>query len=139
MGSTHPSAKSAASYSGHLDNEFIRVCVNLMQEASDLLQVRGSTLDFREPLTTPIFENLRSEMLCLPENEIDVLCTFYGGLDATRRLIRDETQAYDLKTAEEVARKVWPSRKVQLPGERPVVLAERLNEQAAAVAKELKI
>jgi hypothetical protein len=79
-----------------LDNEFIRVCVNLMQEAGDLLKIRKEslyTLDFREPLPTPIFDDLKSEMLCLPENEIDALCTFYGGLDATRRLIRDENRA----------------------------------------------
>jgi hypothetical protein len=136
-----------------LDNEFIRVCVNLMQEASDLSKVRQNslcTLDFREPLPTPIFDDLKSEMLCLPENEIDALCTFYGGLGQTRRLIRDETRAlglasvlghmlHDLRTAEEVARKVWPTRKVHLPNEHAALLADKLREQAAAVAKALEL
>jgi hypothetical protein len=77
-----------------LDNEFVRVCVNLIQYANDLsksLSYPGQTVGFKEPPPNPIFEDARLELLCLPEQEIDVLCTFYGGLDATRREIRDES------------------------------------------------
>ena len=88
-------------------------------------------------------------MLCLlPETEIDALCTFYGGLDATRREIRAEGAFnaskilghvyHDLRVAEEVVRKVWPIRKVQFRGEQQAVsLADRLNEQATAIATTL--
>jgi hypothetical protein len=45
---------------------------------------------------------------------------------------------HDLIIAEEVARKIWPNRKVQLSGEQPCVLADKLKEQAAAAAKALE-
>jgi len=133
-----------------LDNEFVRICVNLMQYASELsasLDCPGQTLDFGEPPPNPIFERLGSAMLCLPENEIDALCTFYGGLDATRREIRDESRAFnvmrilghvhhDLTTAEEVTRKIWPTRKVQFrKDEQPHSLADKLKERADAIAE----
>jgi hypothetical protein len=135
-----------------LDNEFIRVCVNLMQYAHELsksLNYEGQIAGFGEPLPNPIFESVRSELLCLPEAEIDVLCTFYSGLDATRREIRDESRAFnvyrilghvhhDLKTAEEAARKIWPTRKIQSAGGQLCVLADKLKEQADVVAKVLE-
>jgi hypothetical protein len=135
-----------------IDNEFIRVCLNLIEDAGVLVRLRKQslrTMDFKEPLRTPIFDDLKSEMLCLPENEIDALFTFYAGLDATRRSMRDTSRApsfyavaknmhLDLKAAEEVARKIWPTRKVQLPGGQTVRLADNLSEQAAAVAKALE-
>jgi hypothetical protein len=122
-----------------------------MQYASELLESLnspGQTVGFREPPPNPIFEDARLEILCLPEKEIDALCTFYGGLDATRREIRDESRAFnvlrilghvhhDLITAEEVARKIWPNRRVQLPGKQPCSLADKLKEQALAVSEAL--
>ena len=133
-----------------LDNEFVRVSVNHIRYARELLaslNCAGSTSFPKEPTPTPIFENLRQEMLCLPATEIDALCTFYGGLDATRREIKAdhafnvlrmlECVSNDLKAAEKVVKKVWPTRKVQFPGGQPRSLADTLHEQVAAIAEKL--
>jgi hypothetical protein len=127
----------------------LSVCARTSYNLSKSLSYPGQTVGFKEPPPNPIFEDARLELLCLPEQEIDLLCTFYGGLDATRREIRDESRAlnvfrilgnvrHDLIIAEEVARKIWPNRKVQLSGEQPCVLADKLKEQAAAAAKALE-
>jgi hypothetical protein len=149
-----------------LSNEFVRVSINMLQNATQLLLMRRSFLtqpsslhftDFDKfrPLPTPAFRALRIDILCLPEDEIDALCTFEGGLDATRRVIDEaalqaktgggalvidrllQNVAHDLETGAEVARKMWPSRKVQPPREPAYVLADGLKKQADTINREL--
>lgn len=144
-----------------LSTEFVRISVNMMKNATQLLSIQRSQrisdlstsmdLNVFAPLPSPVFDSLRGEILSLSEADIDVLYTFYSGLDATRRAISDASVLansggsdmaiegllphirHDLQTAAEVARKIWPTRKVEPPGEESYILAQALDKQAGAI------
>lgn len=144
--------------------EFVRVTVNGMELAKRLLRLYEALEEGQDgaptgteqfmPLPSPVFDTLRRETLCLPAEEIDALATFYGGLERTRETVRRGVARsqgianlplvrellgdvqHDFQMAAIVAQRVWPARKTEMPNEpEPRLLADRLKEQAAAIAK----